>query len=160
MYREYTYMYRLYTNSICSIIRKRGLVELASIYRAIRGCSQHQHAPNHLTHRFRLYMNPIIHHLLTTGMLGQHYSLFRFTPTPQSVAKRTASPRIVQRYVFQHELAQRSRHSGATTFFVVCDGNAQQTSNTPPNTQVMRSVSKGHSSTSISIPPKFLNVVP
>ena len=41
------------------LIRKRGLVELASLHRAIRGCSYHQHARNHLTHRFRYYMNPI-----------------------------------------------------------------------------------------------------
>ena len=52
-------MYRFYRNLICSIIRKRGLVELASLHRAIRGCSQHQHSRNHLTHRFRHYMNPI-----------------------------------------------------------------------------------------------------
>ena len=90
--------------------------------------------------------------LLTTGMRGWRISLFGFTAASQSVAKRTASPRIVQRYVFQHELAQRSRHSGATTFSVVCDGNAQQTSNTPPNTQAVRSVSKGPLSTSISCP--------
>ena len=30
-----------------------------SLYRAIRGYSYHQHAHNHLTHRFRHYMNPI-----------------------------------------------------------------------------------------------------
>ena len=85
-------------------------------------------------------------------MLGYYYSLFRVTPNPQSVAKRTASARIVQIYVFQHELAQRSRQSGATTFSVVYYGNVQPASNTTPNTQVVRSVSKGPLSTSISCP--------
>ena len=72
-----------------------------------------------------------------------HQSLFCFTPASQSVAKRTASTRIVQIYVFQHELAQRTRKSDATTFIVVYDGNAQIAPNTTPNTQVVCSVSKG-----------------
>ena len=146
-------MYRFYTYLICSIIRKRGLVELASIYRAIRGYSQHQHARNRLTRRFRCYTNHIYALLLTTGQIGQYISLFRITPASHSVAKRTASTRILERHVFQHELAQHSRQSGATTTFsVVCDGNAQPASTTAPNTQVVRSVSKGTLSTSISCP--------
>ena len=145
-------MYRFYTHLICSIIRKRGLVELASFYRAIRGCSYHQHALNRLTHRFRHYMNPIY----TPFAYNGHARVLLFTipsHTKPSVGSKT--PRIaplVQIYVSQHELAQRTRKSDATTFFGVYDGNAQPAPNTTPNTQVVRSVSKGTLSTSISCP--------
>ena len=144
-------MYRFYKYLICSKFRKRkrftrDLPHSIARFEVI-------HSTNTFVITPRVDSGTIwtlsIHHLLTTGMLGYYYSLFRVTPNPQSVAKRTASARVVQIYVFQHELAQRSRHSGATTFFVVCDGNAQQTSNTPPNTQVMRSVSKSQLPTSI-----------
>ena len=90
MYREYTYMYLFYTNLICSIILKRGLVELASFYRAIRGCSYHQHAHNHLTHRFRHYMNPIY----TPFAYNGHARVLLFTiprHTKPSVGSKTHS---------------------------------------------------------------------
>ena len=84
-------MYLFYTNLICSIIRKRGLVELASFYRAIRGCSYHQHALNRLTHRFRHYMNPIYTPFACNG----HARVLLFTipsHTKPSVGSKT--PRI------------------------------------------------------------------
>ena len=132
------------------LIRKRGLVELASLHRAIRGCSYHQHARNHLTHRFRYYMNPIYTPFAYNG--HARVALFTIPLHPNPSFGKQNSPhrpacRIAQTYVFQHELAQRTRQSDATTFFVVYDGNAQPISNTTPNTQVVRSVSKGHLST-------------
>ena len=58
------------------------------------------------------------------------------------------------------QLAQHSRQSGATTFSVVCDGHSLPASTTPPNTQVMRSVSKSPAFYLDLRVPKFLLSLP